>query len=263
VPIVGTIVQPTCTVATGTVVLSGLPLGSWTINPGSFMGTSTSTTLANLVAGVYNFTATNTAGCTSAATANVVINPQPITPDAPLVGAITQPTYTVATGSVELYGLPTGNWSLNPGAIAGSTSSTIISNLVAGTYSYKVTNTVGCVSAFSSNIVIDPQPTAPSFGPNGSSNHAPLSVDENATAISISVMPNPSNGLFYLSINGLSESTHMSIYSMSGQLIYTDELIDVTDFVNKPIDLKLYPKGMYFIKLVSKDYSHIEKIIIE
>jgi hypothetical protein len=33
-PTVGPIIQPTCTVTTGSVVLNGLPSGSWTINPG-------------------------------------------------------------------------------------------------------------------------------------------------------------------------------------------------------------------------------------
>lgn len=76
-PTVGTITQPTCTTATGSVVLSGLPAGNWTINPGAITGTVTSTTISGLAAGTYTYTVTNSSGCTSVASANVVINPQP------------------------------------------------------------------------------------------------------------------------------------------------------------------------------------------
>lgn len=72
-PTVSTITQPTCTLATGSVILSGLPAGNWTINPGGIAGTGTTSTISGLAAGTYNFTVSN-GTCTSSATA-VVINP--------------------------------------------------------------------------------------------------------------------------------------------------------------------------------------------
>ncbi len=76
-PIIGSITQPTCALATGSVVLSGLPAGAWTINPGAVSGTGASTTISGLVSDTYNYTVTNSAGCVSAATANAVINAKP------------------------------------------------------------------------------------------------------------------------------------------------------------------------------------------
>ncbi|MDP3358523.1 MAG: GEVED domain-containing protein [Lutibacter sp.] len=81
-PTVGTITQPTCSLATGSVVLNGLPAsGTWTLtrSPGAITstGTGTSTTISGLATGTYNFTVTNASGCTSYASANVVINSQP------------------------------------------------------------------------------------------------------------------------------------------------------------------------------------------
>jgi hypothetical protein len=55
---------------------------------------------------------------------------QPALPTTPVVGAITQPTCTVATGSVVLSGLPAGNWTINPGAITGTGATTTINNLL-------------------------------------------------------------------------------------------------------------------------------------
>ncbi|WP_422718367.1 beta strand repeat-containing protein, partial [Flavobacterium psychraquaticum] len=154
-PTVGTITQPTCAVATGSVVLTGLPSGNWTINPGNITGSTATTTISGLTAGTYTYTVTNSVGCTSTASANVVINAQPATPVAPTVGTITQPTCAVATGSVVLTGLPSGNWTINPGNITGSTATAIISGLAAGTYTYTVTNSVGCISTASANVVIN------------------------------------------------------------------------------------------------------------
>ena len=129
-PTADAVTQPTCTVATGSVVLSGLPAGNWTINPGGITGTGASTTITDLAPGTYNFTVTNDAGCISAATADVVINTPPAAPSAPVVGTITQPTCTVATGSVVLSGLPAGNWTINPGGITGTGSTTTISPIL-------------------------------------------------------------------------------------------------------------------------------------
>ena len=103
-------------------------------------------TLSNLTAGTYNYTVTNASGCTSPASTAVVINVQPATPAALIVGTITQPTCLVATGSVELSGLPAGSWTINPGAVAGSGSSHTITGLVAAFYNFTATNASGCTS---------------------------------------------------------------------------------------------------------------------
>ena len=163
-PTVGAITQPTCATATGSVVLGGLPAGNWTINPGGVTGNTVTTTITGLAASTtYNYTVTNAAGCTSPASANVVINAQPVTPSAPTVGAITQPTCATATGSVVLGGLPAGNWTINPGGVTGNTVTTTITGLAASTtYNYTVTNAAGCTSPASANVVINAQPVTPS-----------------------------------------------------------------------------------------------------
>jgi len=160
-PIVGAITQPTCADANGRVVLNGLPSGSWTINPGAVTGTGTSTTISSLATGTYNFTVTNGAGCISAASIPVTVNTQPETPSAPIVGAISQPTCIVATGSVVMSGLPSGSWTINPGVITGTGISTTISSLATGTYNFTVTNGADCTSAASAPVSINPQPETP------------------------------------------------------------------------------------------------------
>jgi gliding motility-associated-like protein len=170
-PMIGTITQPTCASATGSVVLNGLPsTGSWILTqmPGSVTttGSGTSKTITGLVSGTYTYTVTNSEGCISLLSNQVVINAQPPTPSAPVIGAITQPTCTLATGSVILSGLPSsGTWTLtrNPGSVttSGTGTSTSISGLSTGTYTFTVTNDFGCTSAVSNNVIINEQPSTP------------------------------------------------------------------------------------------------------
>ncbi len=170
-PIVGTITQPSCTLATGSVLFSGLPAtGTWTLTrtPGgnTTTGAGITSTISGLAAGTYTYTVTNAAGCTSVASSNIVINAQPSIPTVPTVGPITQTTCTVATGSVFLYDLPaTGNWTITqlPGGstTTGTGTGSTITGLVPGTYTFTVTNSSGCVSSATTNIVINSQPIPP------------------------------------------------------------------------------------------------------
>ena len=84
---------------------------------------------------------------------------------APVVGTITNPICSSTTGQVELRGLPSnGTWTLirSPGdeTTTGTGTSTIISGLAAGTYTYSVSNTTGCTSGPSTGVVITSQPGA-------------------------------------------------------------------------------------------------------
>ncbi|WP_396186774.1 T9SS sorting signal type C domain-containing protein [Flavobacterium sp.] len=78
VPTLVTNTQPTCTTTTGSVVLNGLPASGTLSQTGTasetYAITGTTMTISGLAAGTYNFTVSN-GTCTSAATANVVINP--------------------------------------------------------------------------------------------------------------------------------------------------------------------------------------------
>ena len=170
-PGVGAITHPTCGLSTGSVELNGLPpSGTWTLtrNPGgtTTAGSGTGTTVSGVPSGTYTWTVTNTDGCTSNASGPVVINPQPVTPIAPQVGPITQPTCSMATGSVGLSGLPsTGTWTLtrNPGGITttGTGTDLTVSGLNPDAYSFRVTNSVGCTSSSSLPAVINLQPVTP------------------------------------------------------------------------------------------------------
>jgi hypothetical protein len=78
IPTIGDQVQPDCKTPTGSVVLTGLP-ASGTINQTgtvvkSYSISGATVPITGLAAGTYNFTVTNSTGCSSSATGNVVIN---------------------------------------------------------------------------------------------------------------------------------------------------------------------------------------------
>jgi hypothetical protein len=195
-PILGTVTQPTCALATGGVDLSGLPAtGTWTVTatPGGITttGTGTTATFAGLAAGTYTFTVTNSDGCTSAASAtSATINAQPVTPTAPILGTVTQPTCVLTTGSVDLSGLPTaGSWTVTAtpgGAITNGTGTTAtFVGLAAGTYTFTVTNSDGCTSAASAtSATINAQPVTPTAPILGTVTQPTCSVATGSVVIS-------------------------------------------------------------------------------
>ncbi|MBC5861806.1 PA14 domain-containing protein [Flavobacterium turcicum] len=102
--------------------------------------------------------------CSSVASTTVVINPIPIAPAAPAVGTITQPTCTVATGSVVLNGLPSTPWVLTrlPGNVitTGTGASTTITNLAPNTYTFAIDNlTNGLKGEYYNNVGLTGTPT--------------------------------------------------------------------------------------------------------
>ena len=202
-------------------------------------------TIPNAIAGTYSITLT----CSTIFKGNtysnnetivVLVNPRPATIT---IGTITQPICSVSTGSVILNNLPSsGSWTINPGAIFGSGTSVIVSGLSPGTYNFIVTNSNGCVSNPSNNVVIAP----PGKTWNGSinsnwfiaSNWTPSGVPTSTDCVTIN-----NSGIAPI----ISGATIAYAYSLtilgSGNLqISSGSSLQVTDFVN------INPSGVFTIK---------------
>jgi gliding motility-associated-like protein len=195
-PIIDGVTQTTCFSAFGSVDFSGLPAGDWIITESltntTITGNTESATFGDLPPGIYTFTVTNDEPCTSPATAQITINSQPQTPNAPTIVETNQTTCTSALGSVEFSGLPAGNWiiteTLSNTTITGNTTTASFTNLVVGTYSFFVTNNDGCTSPTTGNISINPQPQTPP-APTGNSPQI-FCAEENATVADLEVNGN-------------------------------------------------------------------------
>ncbi|WBX73140.1 choice-of-anchor L domain-containing protein [Tenacibaculum pacificus] len=162
-PVVGLVTQPTCTVATGSFQITGYDSGDTYVFTPSVVNIS-STGLVTANEGTYTFTVTDTdgTGCTSLASSNIVVDIQPATPSAPIVGLVTQPTCTVVTGNFQITGYDSGDtYVFTPSVVNISSTGLVTAN--EGTYTFTVTDTdgTGCTSTVSSNIVVDTQPVTP------------------------------------------------------------------------------------------------------
>ncbi|TDX87245.1 beta strand repeat-containing protein [Epilithonimonas xixisoli] len=180
-PVIGTITQPTCAVPTGSVALSGLPSGAWTITtvPAtvSTAGSGATTTITGLPAGAtYKFIVTSTTStCSSTASADAIINAAP----APVVnpGAITGPACIQSpfTGSYSVTNVPgtTYNWTYSGTGAGGGISTgqgtsnitlTFSESITSGTLSVTATNGCGTSTASTLNIIVLGKPSIATLG---------------------------------------------------------------------------------------------------
>jgi hypothetical protein len=79
-PIISSTILPTCSVNSGTINLSGLPTGTWTLNQtgtatNSIGGSISTAAVSGLISGTYAYSVTNSNGCTSPTTTNTTITP--------------------------------------------------------------------------------------------------------------------------------------------------------------------------------------------
>ncbi len=151
-PIIGTTTQPTCTTPFGSVELTDLPSGSYTITESlSGAGTTGNLSTANFnnlaPSGSYNFTVTNQDGCTSTNSNPILINALPNNPSDPTVSVTQQPTCDIVTGTIEV---TTPLSLIYEYSINGSLyqSSPLFSAVAVGSYNVTVINiNTGCISS--------------------------------------------------------------------------------------------------------------------
>jgi hypothetical protein len=240
-PVPGTITSPTCTVQTGSVVLSGLPSsGTWilTRNPGGVTttGTGTSTTISGLASGTYTFTVTNAAGCTSASTSGVVIPALPAAPASPVqtvdcsqgigraVVSITSPTGTGLT------------YSLDGGAYQGGTS---FSNVANGTHSITVRNAAGCTTTGASFLVscgcVNPPTIALSSNSGTTCGTTPVTVSGNTFGGSATSVTFTENGAG--TVNPVSSTTKPFSFTYTPASGDNGNTVVITVTTNNPLGL--------------------------
>ncbi|MDB0011790.1 gliding motility-associated C-terminal domain-containing protein, partial [Crocinitomicaceae bacterium] len=175
VPTVASTTQPTCVTATGSIEFTAQAGVEYSIG-GAFQ---VSPIFSGLAPGSYVLSVRNTADntCSTNGSTPEVINVQPSTPSAPVVGSITQPDCTTLTGSVIISGLPaTGTWTITETigntTITGTGTSGTFSGLLPGSYFFTVTSASGCTSSSSaSSATILSNPSTPGAPVIGTVNH--------------------------------------------------------------------------------------------
>jgi len=166
-PVVGSIQQPTCAIATGSVELSGLPSsGNWIVTavPGGATisgNSSTTATFSGLTPDSYRFYVENQFGCDSdQSVIEADIDDQPSIPVVPTAGLPIQPTCSVQTGTITINEIAGVEYSVNG---TDYFSDRVFSGLQTGSYTISVRrisdNT--CVRTSPDAIVINEVPDLP------------------------------------------------------------------------------------------------------
>jgi len=86
--------------------------------------------------------------------------------------------------------------------------------------------------------------------------------DENEMNQVISIYPNPSEGLFNISIKGVSGEVQIKVFDVHGNNYRHFEIREARNIIKEQIDLKELHSGVYFISFSSKDFSKIKRIVI-
>jgi hypothetical protein len=81
----------------------------------------------------------------------------------------------------------------------------------------------------------------------------------------LEVFPNPTEGLFKISLNNseLSGKLKVAIQNIQGQVIYSDEFELQENSLKKEIDLSGYSSGIYVLNIVAERWNCNTKIIIK
>lgn len=86
-------------------------------------------------------------------------------------------------------------------------------------------------------------------------------INEIKFAGNLNIFPNPSGGLVNINISGGEKLQGISVYSLTGQVLYQEKLTGPVE--EKTLDLNYLKKGVYFIELLTEKSRISRKLVIQ
>jgi hypothetical protein len=91
----------------------------------------------------------------------------------------------------------------------------------------------------------------------------PVGVNDNAKAEStIRVSPNPSEGVFTVSMTNCPGSINLSISDVTGKPVYSEDFSTSGETFSRRFDFSNLNAGMYFLRVTSKTGTQAAKFVI-
>ncbi len=79
----------------------------------------------------------------------------------------------------------------------------------------------------------------------------------------ISIFPNPSNGIFNISVEGIEDNIKVRVFDVQGNEYGFFEIEETKDITKQQLDLKELSPGVYFISINGNDFCELRKIVIQ
>lgn len=193
----------------------GIPPYSYSLNGGAFQS---SNVFSNLSAGTYTLVVRDADG-------TQISSDVPVTEPPTLVMTASVNSNDISAGATG--GTPNYQYSLNGGA---PQTSGIFNNQAPGSYTVVVTDANGCTASVTNLVVLS-------------------GTVEPSEAWGLSVSPNPSSGLFVLTLQSAPDALRAEVFDATGRLLQSIDLQPVGGQVNTTLDLQHLPQGTYLLRL--------------
>ncbi len=92
---------------------------------------------------------------------------------------------------------------------------------------------------------------------------SPTGISDENVINEISIYPNPSEGIFYISIEGVSGKVQIKVFDVHGNDYRFLEIEGTQKITRKKLDLKELAAGVYFINFSGEDFNQVKKIVIQ
>ncbi|MCX6231013.1 MAG: T9SS type A sorting domain-containing protein [Bacteroidetes bacterium] len=92
---------------------------------------------------------------------------------------------------------------------------------------------------------------------------SPVGVNDITNNLICQIYPNPTKGVITINIKGMNSNMDLEIITLQGKLIRSEKLLNTKQNFTQDIDLSMYPRGVYFVKLINKNFIKVEKIVLQ
>ncbi len=139
------------------------------------------------------------------------------------------------------------SWNFGDGSAVSTVTNPVHTYTANGTYTVQLIVTGSCGADTVSNTVVI----------------TGVGIDE-LTAGSVSVYPNPTNGLFHVTVNNavFSQLT-ISVIDLQGKEVFSTMDKNITSGYNKQINLEGLSKGIYYVRINTGTDMKVQKLIIQ
>ena len=196
------------------------------------------------VTGTYIDTIANVFGGDSIITINLTIT----TPNVDIVGL--DSSYCISDSTIIISGVPSGG-TFSGSGITGNVFNP--SSVGIGMYeiTYEYTDPNSCVGVVSQDVFV-----SNCTGATG--------ILRNTLVNDLKLYPNPNTGLFTIGLDQqIEEDLVLTITNVLGQVVYDETLTNISGHLEKQVDLRTLPSGIYNLGVTSPNINISKKVILK